>query len=71
MYEGWIVVLESSFLQAAEITKGMLEENGIPCFVMNQQDSMQPIIGNIQLLVEPQNVMRAKYLIESTSEKGE
>lgn len=71
MYEGWVIIEETGFIAAAEITKGMLEENGIPCFVMNMQNSAYPQIGDIQLLVAPENVVKAKYLISKTREEEE
>ena len=71
MYDGWVVIDETGFLTAAELTKGMLEGQGIPCFIMNQQDSAYPQIGDIQILVAPENVVRAKYLIQKSREEEE
>ena len=62
---------ETGFLTAAELTKGMLEEHEIPCFIMNQQDSAYPQIGDIQILVAPEHVVRAKYLIQKSREDHE
>ncbi len=71
MYDGWVVIKETSFIQAAEITKGMLEGHGIPCFIMNLQNSAYPQIGDIQLMVSPENVIKAKYLIAKSAEEEE
>ena len=71
MYEGWVVIEETGFLAAAELIKGMLEEHEVPCFIMKQQDSAYPQIGDIQLLVAPEHVVRAKYLIAKSREEEE
>ena len=42
----------------------MLEENNVPCVVLNQQDSSYLSFGAIQVMVPKDLLMKAKTLID-------
>jgi hypothetical protein len=47
----------------AEILKEILAENDIESFLINKQDSSY-LIGDIEIYVQPDDVMKAKLIIE-------
>ena len=62
----WINVYSSFNLQKVELLKHILQENDIDAVVMNRQDSTYPVIGEIALYVNRDNVIPAKKIIENT-----
>jgi len=62
MSEDWVLIFETDKDFKAELIKGMLKEHDIEVFVMNKQDSLY-LIGNFELYVMRDDVMRAKTLI--------
>ncbi|HNW70709.1 MAG TPA: DUF2007 domain-containing protein [Bacteroidales bacterium] len=62
MSEDWVLIFETNKDFEAELIKGMLKEHDIEVFVMNKQDSLY-LIGNFELYVTRDDVMRAKTLI--------
>jgi hypothetical protein len=65
MEKDWVKILASSEVHYVNILKAMLEENGIPAFVLNQQDSLYPSVGEAVLHVDKGDVIKAKHLIEA------
>ena len=63
MENNWSLIYTSNKLNEAEILKEFLDENGIEVFVMNKQDSSYHI-GDIEVYSRPEDVMKAKLLIE-------
>jgi hypothetical protein len=59
----WILVYTSNKLYEAEILREFLDDNGIETFLMNKQDSSYHI-GDIEVYTRPDDVMKAKLLIE-------
>lgn len=61
----------------AEILKGRLTENDIPCVVVNKQDSMYKPIGDLEVYVPRDMVIKALHYLETDlggsgeDEKGE
>ena len=60
--EKWTMVFSSSRLYQVEILKGLLEENDIPCFIINKQDSSY-LFGEIELYVSVEDSVKALNLI--------
>ena len=56
-------------LQDAVIVQGMLESNGIPSVVSDQNNLYVPIFGGVALLVREVDFERAKELLESHGER--
>lgn len=62
----WVVAYTSSKLYLAEMAKDILEENQIDTVILNHQDSAY-LIGDIEVLVKPEEVIRAKFLLKDLS----
>ncbi|MCX6231527.1 MAG: DUF2007 domain-containing protein [Bacteroidetes bacterium] len=62
MDENWAPIFSSTKLYEIELLNGMLSENDIECFIFNKQDSIY-LIGEIELYVHIDNIMKAKQLI--------
>ncbi len=64
MTEGnWILVHSANKEYLAEMIRQMLADNGIESFIINKKDSNY-LFGDIEIYTLPDNVMRAKLLIE-------
>jgi hypothetical protein len=59
----WSLVYTTNKLYEAEILREFLDDNEIEVFVLNKQDSSY-LIGDIEVYSRPEDVMRAKLLIE-------
>lgn len=66
MPNGWTVIYSTLNNYEAKLTQGVLESEGINCLVFNQKDSMYVQFQNVEisLMVQTENVLRAKHLIE-------
>jgi len=58
-------------LQGAELVKAALNDNGIEAVLMNRQDSSYLQFGEIEVLVKRDDVLRAKYLLDSARNEEE
>jgi len=58
----WVCIYTTDKIYQAEVLKAVLEENGIPCFIVNKQDSMY-LFGEIELFVSTDDSFTAKQLI--------
>lgn len=58
-----VLVYETKKIYQAEILKEILASHDIACFILNKMDSSY-LFGYIQVLVDPDDVIRAKSLIE-------
>ena len=65
MSEEWTSVYSTGLLYTAELIKHMLADNQITAVILNQKDSAYNF-GNIEILVKPSDVIRAKHLISKT-----
>jgi hypothetical protein len=63
MTENWNLVYTSDQLYKAELFREFLADNGITAFIINKQDSVYRF-GDIEVYTRPDDVMRAKLLIE-------
>ncbi|MFV0554305.1 MAG: DUF2007 domain-containing protein [Mangrovibacterium sp.] len=52
----------------AEVIKGMLESNDIPCFLMSKKDSPYQLFGEIELHVHVNDEARALELLKQHNE---
>lgn len=62
----WVIVYKSNNPNLSEIVKSVLEDNKIDVVIMNKMDSMHKHLsnGDIELHVKPDDVIRAKHIIE-------
>lgn len=64
----WMVVFSSGSPQQAEMVRAMLEAHGIHAVVMDQRSSPYPLVGETELHVPQDDVMRALYLVRKHNE---
>ena len=63
MGKDWALIFSTAKLYLAEMAKSVLEDNNIPAVIINKQDSFY-LIGDIEVYVKPDDVIRAKFLIK-------
>jgi hypothetical protein len=63
MMADWTRVFSSTSQQEAELVRGVLETNGIQAVVMDGRPSPYPQLGEIEVYVVRDDVMRALYLV--------
>lgn len=62
----WVCVYRSTILHNVELVRHLLDENDIKAVVLNQQDSFYPVIGEINLFVHRDHVIRSKKIIQDS-----
>ena len=67
MDKDWVKVYSDTFEPKVEMLKVQLENDGILALVLNQKDSAHVHIGEVDLYVKRDDVIKAKHLIESWS----
>jgi len=64
---GWVTVFKDTLIVSVEIRKAVLEEAGIPCVVLNRQDSSYVGVGfanvEVELLVPEEYLEKAVSLL--------
>jgi hypothetical protein len=63
MDEQWEAIFSSPKLYQVEIMKSLLEDENIPCVIVNKQDSAYIVIGEIELYVKSEDILKAKLII--------
>lgn len=63
MNNNWQCIHKTQYEYIAEIIKGVLEDSQIKCFSISKKDSAY-LFGEIELYVSPDDVMRAKKILE-------
>lgn len=66
MDNNWVIVHSSMNLQKMELLRHILSENQINAVVLNRQDSIYPVIGEIDIYVKREDVIRAKKIISES-----
>lgn len=65
MEKEWVKVYSDTFEPKVEMFRIQLQNDGILALVLNQKDSAHVHIGELELYVKRNNVIKAKHLIES------
>lgn len=60
----WACVFSTSLLYQAHLIQDLLAENEIEAVILNKQDSAYINIGDIEVLVNTNHVIRAKHIIK-------
>lgn len=71
MESSWACAATAPTAAVAAVWCSMLEENNVPCVVLNQQDSSYLSFGAIQVMVPKDMLMKAKTLIAQIEEDDE
>lgn len=64
--ENWTVIYETNDLFQAEIVKSELEANGINAVILNQRDSAYQVFGSINVMVNINDLTKAKEILNSS-----
>jgi hypothetical protein len=67
MNDSWISVYTDTDVQHIYILHALLESEGIKSTILNKSSSSYPLIGEAELLVEPENAEKAGQIIKSHS----
>ena len=67
MDKDWIKVYSDTFEPKVELLRIQLQNAGIDTLALNQKDSAHVHIGEVELFVKRDNVIKAKHLIGSWS----
>ena len=51
MEDKWITIYDTDQLYQAEIIKGVLCDNGVEAFILNQKDSSYIMLGTIKVMI--------------------
>jgi hypothetical protein len=60
----WQIVYSTTQSYQAYIIKDILKDHEIEAVVVDKQDSFYVTLGEIEVYVEPENVIKAKHLIK-------
>lgn len=60
----WNIVFTTTQAYQASIVKDFLEDHDMDVVVVNKQDSFYVTIGEIEVYVKAENIIRAKHLIK-------
>ncbi len=66
MDDNWQKVYSSSFEHKVGIVKAVLHDKGVDSVVMNKKDSVY-LIGEVELYVKADDVLKAKQIINKES----
>lgn len=65
----WVLLYSSNRAYETEILKGILEEEDIPAIIVNKQDSAYVVIGDIEVYVPRQDMLKATQILNSFDEQ--
>jgi hypothetical protein len=66
----WALAYSTTAEYQAMMVKDMLEDNGIDAVIFNKKDSAYTFIGEVEIYVSQDNVIRARHLIKKLFESG-
>ena len=66
----WITIYTSTDPFKIELLKGFLDQNNIVAMSINKKDSSYLAFGEIELLVDAKDVMKAKILIKKQEDES-
>ena len=66
----WIKIYASTDPFKIELLKGFLDQNNIVAMSINKKDSSYLAFGEIELLVDAKDVMKAKILIKKQEDES-
>ncbi len=65
MDKDWVKVYANNFEPKVEMLRLQLENEGVAVMILNHKDSAYVHLGEVELFVKRENVIRAKHLIEN------
>ena len=64
MEKDWVKAYESMQEYLAEIARSVLSDNNIESVIINKKDSVFNSLGNIEVYVNRDNLIRAKLILQ-------
>ncbi|MBE9467011.1 MAG: DUF2007 domain-containing protein [Bacteroidetes bacterium] len=64
MEKNWVNIFTTNQIYLAEIIKDVLADNDMQAVIFNKQDSAYVTLGDIEIYVKAENVIKAKFLIK-------
>lgn len=64
----WQKIFSTEVAYRADIVKDVLEDQGIKSVILNKKDSSYNNFGALEVLVMPDDIIRAKQIIENDIE---
>ena len=64
MEKDWVRVYETQQEYLAEIARSVLFDNDIESVIINKKDSIYNILGDIEIYVNRDNLIRAKQILQ-------
>lgn len=65
MEKDWICIFTTQKSYVAEMAKSILDQHDIEAVIINKQDSSYLVIGEQEIFVKAEHVIRAKYLLNN------
>lgn len=65
----WNIAFSTTQAYQAYIIKDILEDNDMEVVIVDKQDSFYKMIGQIEVYVKAENIMKAKHLIKKADFK--
>ena len=62
------MILSTTQEHLAHLYVGKLKSSNIDAIVLNQKDSMYNVFGSYEIYVKPEDVLKAKYIIDKDNE---
>jgi len=65
MEKDWALLYSTHLPQEAELLKNLLEHNDIDVILVNKKDSLYVTIGEVELYVKRDELIKAKFILEN------
>jgi len=68
MEKDWALLISTNLPQEAELIKNLLEHNEIDSIILNKKDSFYVTVGDVELYVNRNDLIKAKFVIEQNNQ---
>jgi len=68
MEKDWALLISTNLPQEAELIKNLLEHNEIDSIILNKKDSFYVTVGDVELYVKRDDLIKAKFVIEQNNQ---
>ena len=68
MEKDWELLYSTNIIHEAEIIKNLLEHNDIDSIILNKKDSFYVSIGEVELYVKRDDLIKAKFVLEQNNQ---
>lgn len=68
MEKNWALLISTNLPHEAELIKNLLEHNDIDAVVVNKKDSFYVTVGDAEVYVKRDDLIKAKFVIEQNNQ---